>query len=68
MVPDAVPADRRPHAKLDRERNRTDPTRLLLLLVDETGAVVGTIGLMHLDQDPIEVDNILRGDRRGDPI
>jgi RimJ/RimL family protein N-acetyltransferase len=43
----------------------TDPTRMLFLLTDDAGVAVGTIGLLHLDEDPIEVDNILRGERRG---
>jgi RimJ/RimL family protein N-acetyltransferase len=42
-----------------------DPTRKLFLLTDDTGAPVGTIGLLHLEDDPIEIDNILRGERRG---
>jgi RimJ/RimL family protein N-acetyltransferase len=42
-----------------------DPTRMLFLLSDDAGAPVGTIGLLHLDGDPIEIDNILRGERRG---
>jgi RimJ/RimL family protein N-acetyltransferase len=42
-----------------------DPTRRLFLLTDDAGAPVGTIGLLHLGGDPIEIDNILRGERRG---
>jgi RimJ/RimL family protein N-acetyltransferase len=42
-----------------------DRTRVLFLVEDEAGEHVGTIGLLHLDQDPIELDNILRGKRQG---
>jgi RimJ/RimL family protein N-acetyltransferase len=43
----------------------SDPTRMLFLLTDDARAAIGTIGLLHLDGDPIEIDNILRGERRG---
>jgi RimJ/RimL family protein N-acetyltransferase len=45
----------------------TDPTRRLFLLSGTDGVPVGTIGVLHLDSEPIEIDNILRGEKRGDP-
>jgi RimJ/RimL family protein N-acetyltransferase len=39
-----------------------DPTRRLFVVHDADERPVGTIGVLHLDRDPIEVDNILRGD------
>lgn len=43
-----------------------DPTRLMYVVAEAAGTAVGTIGFLHLDDDPVEIDNILRGERLGD--
>jgi len=43
-----------------------DPARRLFIIRDAQGAV-GTIGYIHLTAEGAELDNLLRGERRGPP-
>jgi RimJ/RimL family protein N-acetyltransferase len=42
-----------------------DVQRKLCAVAAADGSIVGTIGALHLDQPTVEIDNILRGERRG---
>jgi len=39
-----------------------DRSRRLYVVHDDTDKPIGTVGLLHLDRDPVELDNILRGE------
>nr|AIA12117.1 Unknown Function [uncultured bacterium] len=44
-----------------------DDTRILFLIVDATGKVVGHVGARNITLDSVELDNIIRGQRGGGP-
>lgn len=46
------------------ERVVADPRRLLFL-IEDAGAAVGTIGFINLGESEAELDNLIRGERRG---
>jgi hypothetical protein len=44
-----------------------DDTRILFLIVDATGKLVGNLGACSITSDSAELDNFIRGERGGDP-
>ena len=44
-----------------------DDTRILFLIMDETNRVIGNFGICNISRDSVELDNLIRGERGGDP-
>jgi RimJ/RimL family protein N-acetyltransferase len=43
-----------------------DDTRILFLIVDDTGKAIGNFGVNNINQDSAELDNLIRGEKGGD--
>ena len=44
-----------------------DDTRILFLIMDETNRAIGNFGICNISRDSVELDNLIRGERGGDP-
>jgi RimJ/RimL family protein N-acetyltransferase len=44
-----------------------DDTRILFLIVDNTGRAVGNLGVCNITERQAELDNVLRGEKAGEP-
>jgi hypothetical protein len=44
-----------------------DNSRILFLIFDDTNKLVGNFGICNISKDSIELDNLIRGEKGGDP-